>query len=161
MPEDRMVTHLSDEFYLALGKVTAQFQTLEVELKHVAEALVSTTDQELGQIITAQLSFGATVALVGALHTHRVYDEAKLTALDAIFRRASLVEQRRNSVTHSDWWPSMKEPEVRVRVKSSARGKLEHRVEPMRTSDIEAIADEASIVAADLAKVWFKLMTEK
>lgn len=152
--EDLLHLHLPDEFFLALGRVTAHFTALEGQLKHLATLLVSEADQELGQILTAEMSFRGIVTLVSALSLHGLKDRALRTKIESLLTRAAAVEDRRNRVIHSEWWPGESD-EVRIRWKTTARkGKgLVHTTEVMRASDIEEIAVEASAVAAGIGKI--------
>lgn len=156
-PERRehFVSHLSDEFFLALGEVTATFATLEQWLKLLAGLLISRDDQELGQIVTAQLPFRGLIDLVSSLALYRYGDGPRRREIEAILSAAGQVEQRRNQVTHSDWGPG-RTPGKRIRVKQTARkGKgLFLALEDMSAADIRGIASDADVAGLAVAKMW-------
>jgi hypothetical protein len=148
---------LSDEFYIALGRVTAHFAVLEAQIEFLTWSLIG-RDQGLGQIVTAQVSFRGLLDLLSSIFRHRVADEALRAELDAVLRRAEAVERRRNLVTHSEWGMGST-PETRTRIKMTARqGKgLKHEFEPMTHAEIELISIEAGDVALALQQFSGKL----
>jgi hypothetical protein len=164
-PRGRLVSHLSNDFFVALGKVTAEFASLEHSLKVLAGLLLHKTDQELGQIVTAQLSFRSLLDLVGSLALYRVSDDPAHGEIDELLSRAERVEKRRNRVTHSDWGPAtVREPdrEKRARFKTTARRAkgLSFELENMSPTDVEDIAIEASALAGDVLEMWVQLTQE-
>jgi hypothetical protein len=100
-----LVGPLSDAFLLALGRVTANFSILEGEITFFTCSLIS-RDQRLGQIITAELSFRARVALLSAAFRHRVQDQTLIDELEALLDRAHHVEEKRNIPLHSNGVPA-------------------------------------------------------
>jgi hypothetical protein len=155
-----MVPPLSDEFYVALGRVTAHFAVLESQIEFLTWSLIG-RDQRLGQIVTAELPFRGVVALLSSIFRHRVDAEALRSELEGILNRAMEVEQRRNRVTHSEWGMG-DAPDTRTRIKVTARkGKgIRHEFEQMKASDIEVIAVDASRVATELLQFSSKLPAE-
>lgn len=147
----QLVGSLSDDFCVALGRVTANFSLLEEELKIMATALINPKDQQLGEIITAEIPFRGVVGLVSALFAHRCDDVTQRRVLDDILTRAMQVEARRNAMIHSEWL-SAPGPEERIRIKTTAKKKtgLQHHTETMKAADISAIADQASELASEV-----------
>lgn len=159
-------SHLTDDFHLALGRVTESFAALEAQLKLVAGLLLDRADVELGQIVTAEQPFRGLVALVSSLTRYRIGDGPRLRELEALLSRASDVEARRNRVTHSGWdhaLTSMRgDPRRRARVKLTARkGKgLVLDLQDMRAAEIDEIAVEADTVTWDITIAWGRLAQE-
>lgn len=151
-----------DEFFRALGRLTASFAALEHQLKVLAAALISRTDQELGRIVTAELPFAKLVALVGSLARYRIGDEARHRELKALLARAASVEDRRTSVTHSEWGPGSV-AETRVRVKMALlknQGVVAER-HGTTAADVDELAAEASALAAEVSGAWARLSLER
>lgn len=144
-------THLSDAFHAALGRVASHFAVLENVIQGLAWSLIDPRDQQVGQIVTAQMSFGRTVDLAGSIFRHRVGDEALREQLMALLNRALAVEERRNAVTHSIWGFD-ESPDSAQRIKSTAKKNrgLDHRFERMHAADVDRIALDAAAVASDL-----------
>jgi len=151
---------LSEEFFLALGRVTAHFAILEEQVEFLTWSLMG-NDQRLGQIVTAEMSFRNKVALLSSVFRHRVDDDSVRDELEQILSRATAVEVQRNVVIHSSWGLG-DSPETRTRFKKTARkGKgIEHQFEQMTAAQIESIAHEASAVAMDLSAFAHKLPAE-
>ena len=114
-----IVGPLSDDFFIALGKVGADFAMLENQVAFLTWSLIS-QDQRLGQIITAELSFRALRALLSSIFRHRVQDTALIDELEKLLDRAAAVEERRNIVVHSSWGAG-ESAATRTRIKMTGR----------------------------------------
>lgn len=139
---------LSNKYLTAIGRVTANFSYLEDEVSFFLCALIS-QEQRLGQIITAELSFRARVALLSSIFRHKVSDNSKVEELEQLLVRALHAEQKRNIIIHSTW-ASGDTPKQRTRIKVTAKlGKgIRHQFEQIAAEDINSVADELNEVTA-------------
>jgi len=155
-----IVGPLDDQFLLALGRVTANFAVLEDSVSFFLWSLIG-RDQRLGQIITAELSFKATRALLSAIFQHRIVDQVLRDELESLLNRISENEERRNVLVHSSW-AAGDTPETRTRIKMTAKkGKgIRHQFEQLVPADIEVVAARASELALDVHKFTDKLPDE-
>lgn len=111
-------------------------------------------DQTTGQIVTSQLSFARLLTVLQALFEVRVDDQELLAEMNVLVRRASVLEQERNTVVHSAWLsPPDDDPTAPVmRLKFNTRrgrGLQTQRVE--ETPDgLNGISDRMESLVAEL-----------
>jgi hypothetical protein len=157
-PSDRA----ADDFFRALGRLTASFAALEHQLQVLASLLISRTDQELGRIVTAELSFRKLVDVASSLARYRMGDEPRHRELKALLARAATAEDRRRCVTPAEWGPgSVAETRVRVRMAVRRNKGLRLELQGMTAADVDEVAAEASAIAAEVAKIWTRLSRER
>ena len=134
---------VSDEHCLAIGKCTVTFAELESWLSSFAWALIG-SDQHLGQIVTAEMSFSRKLDLVSSLFKHRCPDTAARDALGVLIARMCELEQRRNTVQHSLWIRQSEDPELATRLKITAKRKhgLAHAREEVTPEPLELLSND-------------------
>jgi len=125
----------------AIGRITANFALLELMVSFCVWQLIG-SDQRLGQIITAELSFRKLLDLLSSLFRHRVSDPQLIEELNGLIAEAAQAEEKRNLITHS-YWAASDTRETITRAKMTARryGGLKHQFEPMSVQDLDDIAD--------------------
>jgi hypothetical protein len=161
-PEGPSADRAADDFFRALGRVTASFAALEHQLQVLASLLISRTDQELGRIVTAELSFRKLVDVVSSLARYRMGDEPRHRELNALLARAATAEDRRRCVTPAEWGPgSVAETRVRVRMALRKNRGLRLELPGMTAADVDEVAAEASAIAAEVSKTWARLSRER
>jgi hypothetical protein len=107
-------------YLIGLGKLVANFQSVEIAIALIVWGLIA-EEQQVGRIITSQLSFSKLLDVGSSLLRYRVGDDHEVVAeLEGLLRRASEVEQKRNRLTHSAWAVGDDGEEV-VRLKWTAR----------------------------------------
>jgi hypothetical protein len=62
---------IPEEYLAGLGRIAVQFSSLEDIVGYVATLLIS-RDEDLGSIVTAEMSFRSRLALVSALGRYRL-----------------------------------------------------------------------------------------
>ena len=145
--------HKQKDFLAAIGRVTINFAALERRLHWLAWFLIGGNHPEVPPCTTVDLSFGKLVRLVGSLHLVREKDQAVTDELSAILTRAYQVEEKRNTITHSDWGSTS---ESLVRFKARAKGQkkkskaLRWDLEKITVDQIEDVARLIEDVTADL-----------
>jgi hypothetical protein len=136
---------------MALGKITANFSQLEDELCRLIWYLVG-PDEQLGQVVTAELPFRSLVNLAGALVRHRTSDPRTLEEVEAALKSAIKAEQERNTMVHSTWFSHHTDDEV-------SRTKLTAKREYGRKVQFEMVTPEAiEQVATHIAEATFSVM---
>ena len=79
------------------------FQAVEYHLR-VAVSLLLSNDQQVGQIVTAQLKgFEGLLSVLDGLYSLQVSDTNRLARLERLLKRAADAEDRRNRFIHSVW----------------------------------------------------------
>ena len=78
----QLFSRIGTAHLVALGKITANFSQLEDELCRLIWYLLG-PDEQLGQVVTAELSFRGLVNLAGALARHRTSDPGPLQEVEA------------------------------------------------------------------------------
>ena len=98
----KMQTPVPPEHLRAIGQVTVNFAMLESAISSFVWGMIN-TDQMLGQMITAELSFRNLVGLLSSIYKHRINDEERITELERLLNRALYAEEQRNIIAHSSW----------------------------------------------------------
>lgn len=93
---------MNKDFLAGLGKINVQFSSLELALSMLVWGLIC-DDQNVGQIITADLSFKHIINLLNALLIYKVKDNILYEKSKEIIKRAIQCEEKRNQLTHSIW----------------------------------------------------------
>ncbi len=140
-----------------LGRMVANFANLEMYVAWLAHLLIS-RDQIIGRIVTSKLSFANTTAVVAALARHKLKGPI-LEELLGLLKRASALEQKRNTLTHSVWTLPVEgeqDPDTVGRLKfkiSTKKGYVEE-VEDLPLKEIDAVSDGIGALMKDIM-VWF------
>jgi len=146
----KMQAPVPPEHLRAIGQITVNFALLDETISFFIWQIIS-TDQRLGQIITAELSFRNLVGLLSSIYKHRINDEGRIAELELILNQGLYAEEQRNKVTHSVWAAGDR-PETITRFKSTAKKSkgLSHQFEQMTVEDLDKIADLAADVAGEI-----------
>ena len=128
-----------------LGKICVEFQRLEGYLKTAISLLLVPDDFRLGTIVTAQLSFPATLDLFYALYHHRFPDpQSTLKDLNKFLEKCGKAATRRNEIVHSYWIPDLESGKGAIRLKHTAKNRkeLKHQRETLSRIEMGKIAAE-------------------
>ena len=141
-----------------LGLICAEFQRLESILKLAIPILIDPNDLRLGRIITAELSFRATLDLLYAIYDYRSEDQKELDELQEYLGECTKVEQRRNQVIHSRWIMDIDAGKGAIRIKHTAKNRKAFRSqrETLLPADMEELAKDIRAVAEKLIKIWLQ-----
>jgi hypothetical protein len=154
-----------EESERAIGRICMAFQELEQLVSCLIGRLIS-DDNQLGTIITAELSFRSKLGLLYSLYLYRAATSVPPEALKKLLARLHRAEERRNTILHSCW---VKSPVCGMLIRykytaKSAKGLANH-VEDLEPERIEAIAVEIRSVADDLVlhfdKAFLSTATDK
>lgn len=96
----------NQDFLNAVGKVTVQFSKLESELSGFIVLLLDHEDPDVGNIVTAELSFKQLIQLLMSLFRHRISDPTKTSTMLKLLKKCRGLELERNRVVHSYWTAS-------------------------------------------------------
>ncbi len=110
-----------DEYLKYIGDITVSFSLLESTIQWIAFTLIGDS-QRIGQIITAELSYKKLIALVINLYIERYKKDEDYLLLKELMNKASIIEDRRNQITHSIWTVGRK-PDSVLRIKTTAKEK--------------------------------------
>lgn len=130
-----------DNFLAALGLITANFQVLEKYTEFFVWSLIG-QDQEIGQIVTSQMSFDRICDTLYSLFRYRTQNSEMIKELDNIIQRTFQAEEKRNSVIHSSWL-GLGSPDssiTRFKITSKWKKGLKHQYEEMTPGDLRKIA---------------------
>jgi hypothetical protein len=185
---EKFELYLDDDYFLAIGKITVNFATLEqmisffiwnlvesdessmkffndnasrIEPRKWIEFLMSTRiglekmpGKRLGQIVTAELAFRQKLDLLSSLFREKLNDPNALTELESMLKKASVAEEKRNTITHSFWTPNAdlendKTSRIKTTVKRKDKG-LNIVIKSMSVPDLEDTADFIANVTHDV-----------
>jgi len=115
---------IEDGYLRAIGEIVVNFSALESAVSEWINSLLL-PDEQLGEIVTAEMSFQAKVTLASALCRYKFKDVKgleNLKKLDKLLPRLQDAAYQRNIVVHSHW--GFKTGEIRARrSKTSAKRK--------------------------------------
>jgi hypothetical protein len=145
-------TALGDESLVEIGRITVHFALLEWTLIDVTHRLLGLPERR-ARIITSELSFRGLQHLASSLVKERRPQLAK--EFDAILKRVSACEEKRNVISHSMWGAGGVTSEgshIVIRTKYTAKQAkgLRFMRQELTTADLYMIAREISITAFDL-----------
>nr|NQU94406.1 hypothetical protein [Bacteroidota bacterium] len=109
-----------------LAKSIIWFQHIENTLSICISAF-SGMDEELGEIVTSEMSFRAKVAILSALATYKSKTNELHEDIQELIKRVRWAEQERNRLVHSMWDLAEDKPGSILREKASIR-KSKHKV---------------------------------
>jgi hypothetical protein len=149
---------VTDEFRIALGRVTEKFALLELHVDVTIWTLLvgtSLQDQAKGRIVTAGLMFGKKLDMLAALLRVSVpnLDDA---ALSQLLKKLEELAAQRNHIVHSSWFSA--EEEKMIAVKTTARRELKSDLRRFSVDDVNDLADRLHVGAEDVANLFLSLV---
>ncbi|CAH1073395.1 hypothetical protein [Candidatus Nitrotoga sp. 1052] len=143
---------ISDEHCLAIGKISVAFAELESWLSSFIWSLIS-SEQHVGQMVTAEMSFSRKLDLLVSLFQYRCKDAQEHDHLKALVSRLSDLEQRPNTVQHSLWIRQTADPTEATRLKITAKRKhgLSHAKEVLTSQPLESLARNLQVAVSELS----------
>lgn len=157
-----MIQHPVGEKLLAsIGDITVSFTMLESQIQTLCGSLLL-EHQRVGQIVTAELSFRNLRALTMSLFLERHGpDDNDTIAVRDFMRRAAVLEEQRNQITHSVW-AAGDGPDTVTRIKMTAKERHGARFDfsSVSADDLAAIANEIKRLAADIQQFWVGLIQQ-
>ncbi len=135
--------------------VLVWFEGLDAQLASAISFLLRRGDN-VGQIVTAALSFKAKVDLLAALFRHERPASEHLDQLDELCGAWFQIEQKRNQVVHSKWGGVL-EGMGMTRSKYTARHKhgLQHHWETLTPMQVEAIGMHCGYLAHEVDELMY------
>lgn len=103
-----------------LGECMIEFQRIEDALCICISAMIGRS-RKVGEIVTCEMSFRAKVSVFSALFLHLLEEQALPVDIIELTQRLYWAEQQRNTLTHSLWDASEKQPETIRREKRAIR----------------------------------------
>jgi hypothetical protein len=153
-PDEAVVKLNYEKAVEALGKICVEFQLLETHLKVAIGNLLDSDDYRPGVIVTAKLSFQATLDLFGALYQHRFNDAVEHKELDRFLNKCKKVEERRNQILHSHWRPDTIGGKGAIRTKFTARRTFKTQQQLLSQAGLQKEADDLQALRETFLKVW-------
>jgi len=143
---------ISDEHCLSIGKISVAFAELESWLSSFIWSLIS-SEQHVGQMVTAEMSFSRKLDLLGSLFQYRCKDAQERDHLKALVSRLSDLEQQRNTVQHSLWIRQTADPTEATRLKITAKRKhgLSHAKDVLTSQPLVSLARNLQVAVSELS----------
>ena len=152
---------LKDDHLKQLGRITVNFQLIELQFAFVLWLLIDENDQRKGQIITSQMSFSKICDVLMSFVKHKIPNEKSVEKLEEYVKRASQLEQKRNSVIHSSWTTGGEDDiSIRFKYATSRKKGLQVISEKITPGNLKDIADEAQEITNGFLKDVFALLKE-
>jgi len=141
-----------------IGDITVSFALLENGLQMLVHSLLG-AGQRLGQIVTAELSFKAILALAVSLYLQRNGEDVMFKTFRELINRASEVEGRRNQIIHSLWAAGSNSSNItRVKTTAKERTGLRFQFENVTSAQLGEFAQSIKVLAHDLQSFWIGLL---
>ena len=149
------LSSLSDEHLKAIGRVVVYFSLLDEALSFRICSLIG-YQNNIGNVITAELSFKQKVNLFSSLFCHLQKTTQEPSELKSLIDRISTAEEERNKILHSLWVVGTSSDMV-IRLKATAKRRkgqsgFKAQAKPMLLQDINRIADSILDLFYDLIK---------
>lgn len=99
------MAHTSQDDYLkAIGELIVEYSNVEFWIGRFISFLISVADWKLGEIVIAELSVPAKLALLLSLYRYRMDDDrASIKKLASILEHVKQANKKRNDLIHSNW----------------------------------------------------------
>lgn len=144
---------MDKDFLAGLGELNVEFSSLELVLSMLTWGLIG-NDQNIGQIITTELSYKKIISLLNGLVIYKVNDNEMYEKSKEIIKRASLCEEKRNQLTHSLWSVAEDDKVVfRQKTTSKLKSGLATSIEIFDVSMIKDICEYISSTKIDAIKL--------
>ena len=142
------------ESLVAIGAITASFAYLDSQLAFAIWLLVG-SDQRLGQIITAELSFSQKVGLLSSVYRYR-NDNRTTAEFEKLLKNLGKAEKDRNKVTHSVWARGGRQGVTRIKTTAKRKSGLKFVFEKMSLEDLGEIAEFIGEVANEVIDILIR-----
>lgn len=144
-----------------IGDITVSFVLLESMIQFFIWSLIG-QPQRIGQIITAELSFKNSRAILISLYKERYGEDSDFKIARELMRRAGKIEEKRNQITHSVW-AAGKDANSITRCKTTAKEKcgLRFKFENVTADDLTKIADDTKKLALEIQDFTIALIEQK
>ena len=144
-------------FEQKLGKLVMEFAKIETNMGCAIGFLIP-TEIDLAHAISAELSFKAKLALLSTLFLAKNKSKSALSQFEDWRKLAAQVEEKRNELVHSFYWPGFKDfntdPHfVRHKVTAKIKKGLTFRFVENRPKDLDEVLQSIQRVMDDLGKV--------
>ncbi len=143
-----------DQLFLAIGRISQYFNVLETYASVLVWTLIG-AGQQVGEIITSELSFRNLLALLSSLYRLRKTDKKDINKLTELLKKAEGFERKRNQIIHSIWAVNMTDPQSLIRYKVTAKRKngLKHTLEKKTVDELNRIADEMVFIIKTISEI--------
>ena len=155
---------ISNDHCLAIGKITIAFAELESWLSSFIWALmVPFSEQHIGQMVTAEMSFSKKLDLLVSLFQYRCKDIQERETLKTLIKKMADLEQQRNTVQHSLWINQSDNPEEVTRLKITAKRKhgLSHAKEVWTSQQLEELAQKLQVEVSELSSFMVTFLAKQ
>lgn len=152
---DGLVAH--DELLRQIGAMTLAFSRLEGSVQSLTHSLIL-EHQTVGQIITAELSFGQVRTLTTSLYLERNGRDDDFAQIKRFMERAEKLEKRRNEIQHSVWMAG-DSPATLKRMKLTAKRRGRAVVfEEIGAADLARLSQEIHALSDEITHLIFDLI---
>ncbi|HEY3945601.1 MAG TPA: hypothetical protein VGL78_10270 [Solirubrobacteraceae bacterium] len=149
------MTH--DEVLRQIGAMTLVFSRLEGSVQSLTHSLIL-EHQTVGQIITAELSFGQVRTLTMSLYLERNGRDDDFAQIKRFMDRAEKLEKRRNEIQHSVWVAG-ESPTTLKRMKLTARRRGRAvAFEEISAADLAGLGQEIEALGDEITSLTFDLI---
>jgi len=124
-----------------LGQINVNFSDVEADLSSLIWSLIG-DDKEIGQIVTAQLSFHKLLDTVSSLFRHKINDKDLINELEGLLVKAKGLSDKRNTFVHSVWFAGQPNTLRRVKVGAKRKTGLRIQSEDMDADKLRQFANE-------------------
>jgi hypothetical protein len=152
LPIDRQ-----DEIHRLIGRVSSNFNGLEKYIQTLITQLIG-AGQQLGEIITSELSFRNLISLLFSLYKFKKTDKKYIDKMDKICKKANELEQKRNQVIHSTWAFNIKSEKEVLRVKTTSKYKkgLNYVFENKNINELHILSDDIVKLISEVSELIIK-----
>lgn len=143
---------IPDKHLRAIGLITVNFSNLEIYVEMgIWKLLGYERDQEIGKIITSELSFKNKITLLKSLYDHLCKDEKTKKELKEIIKHADKIETERNKILHSTYGTGENVENItRFKITAKRSKGLIYKTEDLSEKNLLDRADDFVLLAVKL-----------
>ena len=148
---------LDENFVKSVGRLTLNFAHLEFCFMLFAGSQLGTR-QPLNQIVISELSYKQLLNISAGIYNAIETNQEQLSKFNQILKDSFLLEQQRNTITHSFYGYNEK-TKIIVRRKNTTKGKkgFREQEEVINAETVNKIADQMNETSIELKKMIFNI----
>lgn len=152
--------NMDDNFIKSVGRLTLNFAHLEFCFRLFAGSQFG-IKYPLNEIILSELSFKQLLNISAGIYKKLEFDTERLDKFNQILKNSYIMEQQRNTITHSFYGYNEK-TKIIVRRKNSSKGKkgFKEQEEIINAETVNKIAEQIKDTSVELVKMIFSMNEE-
>lgn len=149
---------MSEGVEKAIRRFIVNFSLLEAHLRGIIVEIPNIS-APVGEILTSTINFRTLVNVFGTIVHEYCQDQEIIKLSDQVLKDIENINEYRNNLVHSQWFPDIDEPEIAMRVSGKANRKTGYkaRIESLKQDDILEKCDQTARLTYTLSEIYDKI----